>query len=261
MMDALQPAIQNERSDKLRIRRNNILITNDDGESPGLRMLIEAAKGFGNVFTIIPNKQRSAVSGAITLHKPIRLSHLGPGFHAINGTPADCVLFALYSGHFPKPDMVLSGVNWGDNTGLGSVFGSGTIGACWQAVLEDTPAIAFSMVKGGESMHDLASWGERETAVEEIERMIRSLLPRLSKDTFFNVNFPREIKGARIVETNSLQKERYFTEITRRLDPNDSPYYWLSGKAKKIEKGTDAYELLESGCITVSELSLKFFSK
>jgi len=261
MIDTIQPAMQNERSDKLRIRRNNILITNDDGESPGLRMLIEAASGFGNVYTIIPNKQRSAVSGAITLHKPIRLHHLEPGFHAINGTPSDCVLFALHSGHFPKPDMVLSGVNWGDNTGLGSVFGSGTIGACWQAVLEDTPAIAFSKVKEGQDMHDAGSWGDHEAVVKGIGQMIRSLLPRLSKDTFFNVNFPTEIKNAMVVETNSLQKERYFTEITRRLDPNDSPYYWLSGKAKKIEKGTDAYELLENKHITVSELSLKFFSK
>jgi len=246
-------------SDKLRIRRLNILVTNDDGDAEGLRMLLEVAKGFGNVHAIIPDKQRSAVSGALTLHKPIRKKRHGPDIELINGTPSDCVLFYLHSGEYPKPDLVLSGINWGDNTGVGSILGSGTIGACWQAVLEGVPAIAFSIRRKGHEYHDKDAWGDREAIKARTSEIIRALLPKLNKENFFSVNFPEEPKDALIVNTNRLQRERYSAKVDKRLDPGGAPYYWISGAEKEIEPGTDLEHVIKRKEITVSEVSLSWF--
>lgn len=246
-------------NDKLRIRRVNILVTNDDGDSEGLRMLLEVAKGFGNAHAIIPNKQRSAVSSALTLHKPIRRRIMNDHVDVINGTPSDCVLFYMHSGHYPKPDLVLSGINWGDNTGVGSILGSGTIGACWQAVLEGVPAIAFSIRKTGHEYHERSAWGDSVAIMSRVEEITRALLPRLDKDNFFSVNLPEEPKDAMIVNTNRLQKERYTVQVERRVDPAGIPYYWINGVENPVEEGTDADCVIQKKEITVTEVSLRWF--
>ncbi|MCI0504313.1 5'/3'-nucleotidase SurE [Candidatus Micrarchaeota archaeon] len=255
-------AIKDERlADKLRIRRLNILVTNDDGETEGLRMLLEVAKGFGNVHAIIPEKQRSAVSGALTLHKPIRKRKHRRDVDSINGTPSDCVIFYLHTGEYPKPDLVLSGINWGDNTGVGSILGSGTIGACWQSVLEGVPAIAFSIRKRGHEYHDAEAWGDREAIMARTTEIIRALLPKLNKENFFSVNMPEEPKDAMIVNTNNLQRERYTAMVTKRLDPAGAPYYWISGLEVDVEEGTDTDHVIKRKEITVTEVSLSWFDR
>lgn len=248
-------------SDKLRIRRLNILVTNDDGDTEGLRMLLEVAKGFGNAHAVIPNKQRSAVSGALTLHKPIRRRKHGGQVDSLNGTPSDCVIFYLHSGDYPKPDLVLAGINWGDNTGVGSILGSGTLGACWQAVLEGVPAIAFSIRKRGHEFHDAQAWGDREAIMARVTEIIRALLPKLDKENFFSVNMPEDPKDAMIVNTNKLQRERYTTMVTKRLDPDGAPYYWISGLEKDVEEGTDTDHVIRRKEITVTEVSLSWFDR
>lgn len=248
-------------SDKLRIRRLNILVTNDDGETEGLRMLLEVAKGFGNVHAIIPEKQRSAISGALTLHKPIRKRRHGPAVDSINGTPSDCVIFYLHSGEYPKPDLILSGINWGDNTGVGSILGSGTLGACWQSVLEGVPAIAFSIRKKGHAYHDAEAWGDREAIIKRATEIVRALLPKLNRENFFSVNMPEDPEGATIVNTNCLQRERYSAMVTKRLDPDGAPYYWISGLEKDVEEGTDTDRVVRRKEITVTEVSLSWFDR
>jgi 5'-nucleotidase len=248
-------------TDKLRIRKLNILVTNDDGDSEGLRMLLEVAKGFGDAHAVIPDRQRSAVSGALTLHKPLRKRRIDEHIDGINGTPSDCVMFYLHSGDYHKPDLVLSGINWGDNTGVGSILGSGTLGACWQAVLEGVPAIAFSIRKKGHNWHEKAAWGDCESIENRATEITKALLPKLNKENFFSVNMPEEPKDAMIVNTNRLQKERYTTKIEKRLDPNGAPYYWISGVEKDIEEGTDTDHVIRRKAITVSEVSLKWFEK
>ena len=93
-----------------------IVVTNDDGPSKGAKVLLEVAQRREEAYALLPERQRSAVSGALTLHKPLRLKRLKEHLYTLNGTPADCVLFALYSGEVPKPELVLSGINWGDNS-------------------------------------------------------------------------------------------------------------------------------------------------
>lgn len=237
----------------------NILVTNDDGDNEGLRILLEVAKRFGNAYAIVPNRQRSAVSGALTLHKPIRLQQLDKDVYSINGTPSDCVLFALHSGEFPKPDLVLSGINMGDNTGMAPVLGSGTVGACWQSVLEGVPAIAFSMRMERKEWHEKKAWKHAGAVAGRAAALIRRLLPDLEGNKFFNVNMPEDPAKARVVLTNRFQKRRYATVVTKRIDPDGRAYYWISGATKKIEKGTDTYELVENNRIVISEVTLAVF--
>ncbi|NYZ73800.1 5'/3'-nucleotidase SurE [Candidatus Micrarchaeota archaeon] len=248
---------------KLRIRRPSILVTNDDGDSEGLRMLLEVAGRFGNAYAVIPSKQRSAIANAVTLHKPLRLHLVAQGIHAINGTPSDCVLFALYSGEFHKPDLVLSGINAGDNTSMNALIGSGTLGACWEAVLEGVPAIAFSMVMAKKDRHLKESWGDREALMKKVESIIETLLPKLDKDKerFFNVNMPERAESAEIAHINKLQKERFLTHVDKRIDPDGVPYYWISGTNKKVEKGTDTYEVIQNNKIVITEISLAMFEQ
>jgi 5'-nucleotidase len=238
-----------------------ILVTNDDGDSEGLRMLLEAAGRFGKAVAIAPSRQRSAVSGALTLHKPIRLHRHGENVFTINGTPSDCVLFALHSGEFDKPGMVLSGINWGDNSGLGSLLGSGTVGACWQAALEGVPSIAFSISKGSGDWRAKESWGDRSKIVETVCSIITGLKPKCGPGRFFNVNMPHRLEGAKIVHAGRMQRERFNTRVVRRLDPEGIPYFWISGHPREVEKGTDVYEVMVNRNIVITETSLKLFDQ
>jgi 5'-nucleotidase len=234
----------------------SILVTNDDGDNEGLRILLGVAKRFGNAYAIVPNRQRSAVSGALTLHKPIRLQQLDKDVYSINGTPSDCVLFALHSGEFKKPDLVLSGINMGDNTGLASVLGSGTLGACWQSVLENVPAVAFSIRMRRKEWHERKKWAHAKEIARIAGSLIRDLRNDLEGNKFFNINMPENPANAKIVLSSRFQKERYATRITKRIDPDGRPYYWIGGGAKRIEKGTDTYELLKNNRIVISEMTL-----
>ncbi len=238
-----------------------ILVTNDDGDSEGLRLLLGVAKRFGTAHAIAPNRQRSAVSGALTLHKPLRLHRIDEDVNSVNGTPSDCVLFGLHSGEFGKPDLVLSGINWGDNSGIGSLLGSGTVGACWQAALEGVPSIAFSMTKGRGDWRDARSWGDRSLLAEKVAGIIEALRPKLGKERFFNVNMPFDVKDARVVHVRKMQRERYGTRIEKRIDPEGRPYYWIIGSSLKAVKGTDVYEVMEKGNIAVTEVSLSVFDE
>ncbi len=239
----------------------NILVTNDDGDSEGLRMLLEVAKRSGKAHAIAPNRQRSAVSGALTLHKPLRLHRHDEGVYSVNGTPSDCVLFGLHSGEFEKPDLVLSGINWGDNSGMGSLLGSGTVGACWQAALEGVPSIAFSMSRGSGDWRHKESWGDRQAMVEKVASIVQSLMPKLGKDRFFNVNMPFELKGAKVVHVGRMQRERYGTRIEKRKDPEGRPYFWIIGSSLEPVEGTDVYEVMVKKNIAITEISLSVFEE
>jgi 5'-nucleotidase len=239
-----------------------ILVTNDDGDSEGLRMLLEVARKFDKkAVAIVPNRQRSAVSGALTLHKPLRLHHVAEGVYSINGTPSDCVLFAVYSGEFEKPDMVLSGINWGENVSVGSVLGSGTVGACWQAALERIPSIAFSMSRGAGDWRRAESWGERKQIVSKVSEIVKTLRPKLAPEKFFNVNMPHRLKDAKMVHVRRIQRERFLTSVLMRHDPEGRPYYWISGTPNEIEEGTDVHEVMVKRNISVTEIDLAIFER
>lgn len=148
-----------------------LVITNDDGLfAPGVRTLAEALAPFGDITVIAPSREQSGMSHAITVDRPLRMEKMDaiPGFEnrcfMVDGTPADCVKMAVH-GLGLKPDMVVSGINIGENLGTDVLY-SGTVSAAIEAVLLGIPAVAVSQV-GGELKY-------LKTAAEVVSELFRT---------------------------------------------------------------------------------------
>lgn len=224
-----------------------ILITNDDGcWAPGLAALGRAASRFGRVVTVSPDRNRSAVSSAMSLNDILRIHELGEDRYACTGTPVDCVLIGVRAVLKRKPDWVLSGVNHGFNLGE-DVFYSGTVAAAFEGRLQGARAAAFSVHPKGE--------------LEAVEPWLRNFLERwetldLPENRIWNVNFPKgEPRGFRL----GLQDNRtYHDVVERREDPRGLPYYWIGGSVGPtyaMTPGSDAEAAL-NGWISLTPLRL-----
>ncbi len=236
-----------------------ILVTNDDGHTDGAEILLEVAKELNkNSFAIVPNKQRSATSVALTLHKPLRLHKLREDFYTLSGTPADIVLFSIYSKKFPKPTLILSGINSGDNCAEGSILSSGTVGACWKAVIEGIPSIAFSIYREPGDWSKKNPWKDRATIKKYVKQIVLELIDKNKPDMFYNVTLPDKLKNAKIIHSKNMQRKRFNATITERKDPNGTPYYWLSGDFRQIESGTSLHEVAVKKNITITPVHLSF---
>ncbi|MBN2478531.1 5'/3'-nucleotidase SurE [Candidatus Micrarchaeota archaeon] len=231
-----------------------ILVTNDDGYAPGVEVLFEAAKLIEkDSYAIIPNRQRSAVSKMLTLHKPMRVHEIEKNLYDLNGSPADCVTLGMFCRDFKKPDLVVSGINFGDNTSLHSFYSSGTIGACIEAVLNNVPAIAFSTYipertkaqigRGTSSSYRIRkSWGNLPLLKKHSLNIIKKFKGKIPKGILLNVNIPYNVKNPKIVFAPD-QRERFKVGIAKRKDPGGKNYYWTYGKRSEIKKGS-AYDLI-----------------
>ncbi len=224
-----------------------ILLTNDDGLwAPGLALLARAAAPFGRVVVVAPDRNRSAISSALSLHNILRLHETGPDRYACDGTPVDCVLLGVCEVLERQPDWVLSGVNFGFNLGE-DVFYSGTVGAAFEGRLQGARAAAFSI--------------HPEGSVEGIEPMLTRFLQRweamdLPENRIWNVNFPKgEPRGFRLTGQDTRD---YHDLVERRLDPRGKPYYWIGGDAGPTyarAAGSDA-EAVFDGFTSVTPLRL-----
>src|SRR6185436_5206770 len=124
----------------------NILITNDDGiAAPALRALRTELAPLGRVITVAPDRDQSATSHSLTLHRPFRIHRHDADTFSVDGTPTDCVVCAFYGLLDEKPDLVISGINHGPNMGE-DVFYSGTVAAAIEGTLQGAPSIATSLV-------------------------------------------------------------------------------------------------------------------
>ena len=241
-------------------KKRTIAITNDDGYTQGVKILLEFAKGLGNAYAVVPDRQRSAVSAAVTLHKPLRLLKRKGDIYTLSGTPADCSVFVIYSKELPAPDVVFSGINWGDNTGMSPLISSGTIGACWKAAIHGTPAVAFSLYrKKRMGWEKKESWGDPGKLKEAMGKVWKRIEPQLGKYDFFVVNMPalEKLEKAKILFGKRVQMKRTAPVIEKRMDPHGEPYFWLGGQGAKMEKGSDFYEVGVKGNIVITRISLK----
>ena len=188
----------------------NILITNDDGiESDGIIRLAQTAKEFGSVWIVAPAEQRSAASHSITLRHSLEIHpHAFPveGVRAFSctGTPADCVRVGCRSIMPERPDVVLSGINYGYNMASDIQY-SATAGAAFEAEFQGYPAIAFSE--------------DMSTCHEVTDRYLKELMEELIKEpyvpgTIINVNFPgctlKECKG--ILRNRRVSRLAFFED-------------------------------------------------
>ena len=174
-----------------------ILITNDDGiNAPGLKVLSEIADRIagadGEVWTVAPAFEQSGVGHCISYSRPTMMAELGPRRFALEGSPADCVLVGIHDVmKMAPPELVLSGVNRGNNAGQNTLY-SGTIGAAMEAALQGIPAIALSQFYGPGNASLPHPF---EAAARHGVRVVTGILAA-DRDNgapyrlFYNVNFP-----------------------------------------------------------------------
>jgi 5'-nucleotidase len=233
-----------------------ILVSNDDGiHAQGLRVLAErlAMETENEVYVVAPDRERSATSHAITMHKPLRVQEVPMGERikawATSGTPSDCVMFALGAMIDPSPDMVISGINRGANLGNEIIY-SGTVSAAMEGAIAGYPSIAVSLAVSKDYQF--------ATAAEFVTRLVKIFGgAQIPKHCMLNVNVPdlplEEIKGIVVTE---MGFRSYTQSWEKRTDPRGKVYYWYSGKA--IEAPTlDTTDIwaVSNGKISVTPIS------
>ena len=226
-----------------------ILITNDVGiYSEGIRKLANALRPLGDVIIVAPDREQSAASHALTLNRPLRLLQLEENEWIVDGTPTDCVnLAVLKLMKDARPDIVVSGINFGPNLGDDVTY-SGTISAAFEGALLNIPSIALSALVG-----EHFSFNRCAEFAAELTRYILEQ-PR-NPGIILNVNFPvTEFKGVRVTR---LGKRIYSEGVIERLDPRGRKYYWIGGDAPTWHpgEGTD-FEAVQNGLVSITPLHL-----
>jgi 5'-nucleotidase len=237
-----------------------ILLTNDDGIfAPGLLALYEVFAQSAEIDVIAPAAVESGGSHAITIHQPVmwHTVHVHGRFHgtAVEGTPADCVKLALYSLLPQKPDIVISGLNAGLNTGIHVIY-SGTVAAAIESGILGCPAIAVSMAFSP-NMDFKKGARIAKTVIDEV------MSHNLAAGQVVNINIPEPKpgwpKGVRVAPQSILPMAE---ELEKRTDPNGRNYYWLGGDYTILGDHTDTdRKALHEGYICVTPLQFDLTDK
>ncbi|MDD4924482.1 MAG: 5'/3'-nucleotidase SurE [Dehalococcoidales bacterium] len=238
----------------------NILLSNDDGIlSPGLWTLAKELQDIAQVTVVAPDREQSATGTMVTLRQPLRVHKInalinGIDAYAVEGTPGDSVIIALEMTVKEKPDLVISGINQGLNTG-DDILISGTVGAALQGYLRDVPAIAVSVLNYNNENIDNAA------------RLVRLIAEKfrdknLSGDFFLNINIPdypvSEMKGIKITR----QAHKTHIDTVKEGHDGKHEYYWLVRQQlnNNVEKDTDIYALKEKK-ISITPLNETLFQR
>jgi 5'-nucleotidase len=214
-----------------------IMVANDDGiTAPGLRALALALAKEHEVYVMAPDRERSAMGHALTLHRPLTAeSHnLHPsiaGAWAVTGTPSDCVKLGVGALMKEPPDIIVSGINRGPNLGTDVLY-SGTVSAALEGVINGFPAVAFSLATFTDQGYERAA----DFAASLVKQLAERTLP---PKFLLNVNLPAlEGDSYAGVKITKLGVRKYQDVFEHRTDPRGRTFYWLAGEA--IESGEDA---------------------
>jgi 5'-nucleotidase len=230
-----------------------ILISNDDGiDALGLAALFKTLSKVGTVIVAAPSQNYSGAGHSMTFYDPIMVTEsekAGSRWFAIKATPATCVRLALESLVTDKPDIVVTGINKGEN--LGTVtFYSGTVGGAREAAVKGIPAIAVSLENG-----PVMDYGP---AAEFIAGLVQELKDRFPKPgTFLNVNVPnlpkKQIKGVMTVPQDTRPSHEFYE---RRINPSRQIYFWSA--YKELEAGTEKTDVwaVRNGYISLTALQI-----
>ena len=221
-----------------------ILITNDDGiHAPGLEVCEQIARELSDdVWIVAPESDQSGVSHSLSLNDPLRLREVAPKHFAVKGTPTDCVIMGIR--HIMKdhlPDLVLSGVNRGQNVAEDVTY-SGTIAGAMEGTTLGFPSFALSQAYGLETRQN-PHW---ETALQHGPQVIRKVLATgVPEGVLINVNFPDctpdAVKG--VATTMQGKRDQDLLRIDPRHDGRGNPYYWLTFARKERPKPRDGTDL------------------
>ena len=226
-----------------------ILVTNDDGiHSEGLQALAGGLEGVGDVIVVAPDRERSSVAHALTMHRPLRVQKIKENIYAVDGTPVDCVILGVHLLRPERPALIASGINKGENMGEDVLY-SGTVSAALEGTIMGIPSFAISLV----ARRDFKFAGAADFAAR-VARFIRD--SGLPKETLLNINVPNvepdEIGSYRITR----QGKRIYSDVVHeKTDPRDRKYYWIGGNDLSFEevKGTD-FEALSQGHVSITPL-------
>jgi 5'-nucleotidase len=226
-----------------------ILVTNDDGiYSEGIQKLADALREVGEVIVVAPDREQSAASHALTLNRPLRLLKLKDNEYIVDGTPTDCVNLAVLNLLKDKrPDIVVSGINFGPNLGDDVTY-SGTISAAFEGALLNIPSIACSALVGEHFSFD--------TSARFAADLTRVVMKRdRDPSIILNVNFP--VGPFNGVKVTKLGKRVYSEGVIERLDPRGRKYYWIGGDPPTWHPGQDTdFEAIQAGYVSITPLHL-----
>jgi 5'-nucleotidase len=229
-----------------------LLLTNDDGIlSPGIRHLKEKLSGAYDVYIVAPDRERSAISMALTINQPLRLNRLGEREYSVDGTPADCVNIALQEIMPHWPDFIISGMNEGENL-CEDVYFSGTVAGAFTGHLYGIPSMAVSLIagKGENGVRFNYTEGARLTA-----QVLEKLLLQKNTKGVYNLNVPTCANEESKIAITYPGLKRYKPTVVKRIDPRDREYYWI-GTGAPSSNGDDGTDLhaVNNGNISLSIL-------
>ena len=241
-----------------------ILLTNDDGiHAPGLAALERIAATLSDdVFVVAPETDQSGVAHSLSVNDPLRLRTISERRHAVKGTPTDCVIMGvrhILADH--PPDLVLSGINAGQNIAEDVTY-SGTVAGAIEGTILGIPCIALSQAYGanaygGSGGRDGIRWDCAETHAPGL--ITRILEAKIGPDIVVNVNFPpcpAEAVGG-ISATVQGRRDALAVKVDPRLDGRGNPYFWIAFGRQNFHMapGTDL-EALSRNRISVTPLKL-----
>ena len=205
-----------------------ILVSNDDGfDSRGITLLAAVAREFGDTRIVAPDRQQSAASHALSLHRPLRAWQVKPEVWAVDGTPTDCVNLAVNGLLDGRPDLIVSGINHGANLGDDITY-SGTVAAAMEGCLLGIPALAFSF--------DNFLGAGIDECVAPLRKILGWCLQNLPESgTLYNINFPEDIAASRGVRITEQGRRVYGDAMVSCMDPRGRPYYWIGGNVLRSE--------------------------
>ncbi|BCN25065.1 5'/3'-nucleotidase SurE [Vibrio alfacsensis] len=236
--------------DSLDAKPLRVLLSNDDGvHAQGIHALADELKAIAEVTIVAPDRNRSGASNSLTLEQPLRVTEIADRTYSVQGTPTDCVHFAL--NELMKddlPDLVLSGINHGANLG-DDVLYSGTVAAAMEGHFLGVQAIAFSLV--GKQNFQSAAKIARRLVEQHLQRPIPT-------NRLLNVNIPDlSLDELGEIEVTRLGARHHAESMIKQKDPRGHDIYWLGppGKEQDAGLGTD-FNAIEQGRVSITPLQV-----
>lgn len=228
-----------------------ILVSNDDGyTAPGLEALVRAVQPLAEVIVVAPEVNHSGASNSLTLNRPLFVHTAANGYIYLNGTPSDCVHVALTGMIDRRPDLVISGINNGQNMGEDTLY-SGTVAAATEGFLFGIPSIAFSLEKRG--------WEHLDAAATVARRIVQQALDHpLPPSTLLNVNIPsRPLNDLGDPEITRLGRRHPSEPVARSVSPFGDEIFWIGpvGQVADNAPGTD-FHTVAKGAVSITPLRI-----
>jgi 5'-nucleotidase len=232
-----------------------ILISNDDGYlAPGLNALAEALGSIAEIVVVAPDSNRSGASNSLSLDRPLSVQQAANGFYFVNGTPTDCVHVALTGMLAYRPDLVVSGINNGQNMGDDTLY-SGTVAAATEGYLFGIPAIAFSQVAHG--------WEQIDAAARLARDIVLRRFDELPSPYLLNVNIPNlPYEQLTRIRATRLGRRHQAEPVIRAQDPRGREIFWIGppGACLDAGEGTD-FHATAQGEVSVTPLQIDLTHK